>query len=408
MKYGAVIMAGGNGRRLGGINKAELMLGDKSFLERIYDELSDFGEILVSVQDEAQSISSNYKAVYDLYPGCGPMGGILSALAASKSDALLVVSCDMPLFGSGLSRRLVEEMDTNTDALVCASSDGRVHPLCGVYTKACLPALHDCIKEGNYKMSELLLKVNSRRLKVEADEYMLKNINTFEDIENLYLNDAGCKVLPGKRNTVFLLTERIPQVVIKVFNDKANLENELSIIETLRNGGLTVSTAKRVGNNILELEYMPGITALELFEGLEAENRGFTDVDCNLCNEFSEWLVSFYSLMDSKTNKTICLNDMNLRNFIYQPEKERFVGIDFELCGENRREYDVGMLMAYILSYDPINTTYKRDMAKYMLESLVSKLDLERDVVLEQCRINLKKMQIRRKNRRMDDSCKKN
>ena len=53
-------------------------------------------------------IQPGYVCVPDLAPGCGPVGGIATALAHRDGVACLVLSCDLPFMERGVVKRLVE------------------------------------------------------------------------------------------------------------------------------------------------------------------------------------------------------------------------------------------------------------------------------------------------------------
>jgi molybdopterin-guanine dinucleotide biosynthesis protein A len=386
MKIGAVILRGGRSSRMGS-DKAGLRLGGRTFLELIKGELSDFDELLISVAEGEGDAGT----VSDIYKKCGPMGVIYSALRAAKSDALLVVPCDLPLFGRSLARELAANMDEDTDALICVTDD-KIHPICGIYSKSCLETMKYCLESGQLRMRLLLERLRTRQLYVSDMAYMLKNINTPEDFKALYTGDMGCKLLPSKRNLVLLMTGRRPPYIIKRFAEKAPLERELSVLNRLSAAGLPVSAARRTDENTLELEYLPGITALEYFEKREAEGAFFGEKDKDVCNLLVNWLSDFYSA----AGEGICLNDMNLRNFIYQPEKGRFVGVDFECCGEGIRSRDAGALLAYILSYHPGFTSYKLAMAEYLRSLLADMLGILEEEIKKECSAELESIRLRR------------
>ncbi len=395
MKIGAVILRGGKSSRMGS-DKAELKLGGRTFFDCIKGELSDFDELLVSVAGEG----GENGAVSDIYKERGPMGGIYSALTAAKSDALLVVPCDLPLFGRALARRLAADMDEETDALICVS-DERIHPLCGIYSKSCLPLMKKCLDAGQNKMMLLIDQLETRRFYIGSSAYMLKNINTPQDLQALMTGENGCRVLSSKRNRVLLMTDREPPVVIKRFDEQAFLERELSMLRRLKAAGLKVSAADRTDEYTLELEYIPGITALEYFENREAEGNEFGQADREVCALLAGWLGDFYSA----AGKGVCLNDMNLRNYIYQPEKKRFVGVDFECCGEGSRTRDAGVLLAYILTYNPEYTVYKLAMVEYLRGLLAYKLGVSEEEIENECSRELENIKLRRKARNSRGVC---
>ena len=69
-------------------------------------------------------------AIPDLFPGEGPLGGILTALAHTGADFNLVTACDMPELDADFLRLLLGEAETaGADALLPCGPDGRPEPL---------------------------------------------------------------------------------------------------------------------------------------------------------------------------------------------------------------------------------------------------------------------------------------
>ena len=105
-QYGCVLLKGGKSSRMGGSDKAKLLYRGKSFEERIKGELEQLGlPVFVS---EAKK-SPDPRAIPDLIPEAGPLGGIYSCLKQTGLDGLFFVSCDMPLFASYLGKRALME-----------------------------------------------------------------------------------------------------------------------------------------------------------------------------------------------------------------------------------------------------------------------------------------------------------
>lgn len=184
LKCGVVILAGGQSRRMGR-KKAELKIDGRSFLDTLVKELEGFDELFISVDEIIKHPEIRYPMVEDLYRDCGPMGGLYSALKKSVSDALIVVPCDVPLFSKSLAMEMIASMDSETDAVIAVSEDGRRHPLCGVYTKNCLNELERRLKSGNYKMRDLLLELRVKEYEVGEASWRVQNVNTQEGYEKL-------------------------------------------------------------------------------------------------------------------------------------------------------------------------------------------------------------------------------
>ena len=117
----------------------------------------------------------------DLYPGEGPLGGILSALHHTAADWNLVVACDMPeVSGDFLDRLLAAAETSGADALLPVGPSGQPEPLCAVYHKRAAGPLEQSFSRGIRKITEALAAVPTVRLPV-AELKPFQNVNTPED-----------------------------------------------------------------------------------------------------------------------------------------------------------------------------------------------------------------------------------
>ena len=183
MHVGAVILAGGESSRMGR-DKAALTLAGETFLQRLAAELSGLDERLISVARPGQQLlPPGWTEVPDRFSGCGPLGGLHAALCACRSEALVAVSCDTPLFSQKLARRLIAGLTPEYDAAAAVGPDGRLHPLCAVYRKGCLPVLEEQLRAGDYRLRAALERLRLRRVDLaEAgiSPETVANVNTPE------------------------------------------------------------------------------------------------------------------------------------------------------------------------------------------------------------------------------------
>ena len=180
MKTGCLILAGGKSSRMGR-QKSSLKINGMTFLEHLAEELSGYGEVLVSVDRFDRHKGILIPMVEDLYPDHGPMGGIYSAFAAGNFDRLLTVPCDVPLFSGELAEKLCELSDEDADAVIMRTKDGRIHPLCGMYQSSCLPVLRECLEKRELRMMQALGKMKVIFAEAGEDSWQLQNINTPEE-----------------------------------------------------------------------------------------------------------------------------------------------------------------------------------------------------------------------------------
>jgi len=131
----------------------------------------------------------------------GPLAGIYSGLREAKNKNCLVIASDMPFVSYRVLRLLTRTSEeTGKDAVLIRNHRG-IEALCGIYSKEYIKEIGTCIKNGIYKIIEILGDdevewIDSSKLKEEKiDIYNFFNINTSGDIENLDL--IRKKGIPG-------------------------------------------------------------------------------------------------------------------------------------------------------------------------------------------------------------------
>jgi molybdopterin-guanine dinucleotide biosynthesis protein A len=128
----AIILAGGQGRRMGGQDKGLIEIGGKPMVEHVLDAV---GPQAAAVVISANRNLERYRAL-----GCavvadatgdslGPLAGILAGLAATTTRYALVVPCDAPLLPADLGRRLYTALRRAGKRLAVAHDGERVQPL---------------------------------------------------------------------------------------------------------------------------------------------------------------------------------------------------------------------------------------------------------------------------------------
>jgi len=119
--------------------------------------------------------------IADLYPGEGPLGGILTALEHTPAEWNLIVACDLPQLTAAFLARLLETAESSgCDALLPHSAGGRPEPLCAVYRRSVREALEQRFREGTRKVTMALEGLGVYRLEV-SEALQFQNVNTPED-----------------------------------------------------------------------------------------------------------------------------------------------------------------------------------------------------------------------------------
>ena len=117
----------------------------------------------------------------DLYPGEGPLGGILTALNHTSAEWNLIVACDMPeLTSAFLCDLLNHAEEAGCDVLLPCGPGGKPEPLCAVYRQAVRDIVGRRFAEGVRKVTAALGGLVVVRLDV-AEALSFQNVNTPED-----------------------------------------------------------------------------------------------------------------------------------------------------------------------------------------------------------------------------------
>ena len=169
------ILAGGRATRFDGCDKSALVVDGRAILDRQLDELSPLTDdiVIVGARDarangsrsagahpqgyqEARAFRArgSVREVADIVPGCGPLGGVHAALAAARGQHVLVVACDMPYVTAAFADHLFSL--AGGVHIVVPKTERGYHPLCAVYSRACLEHVAANLAAGRLALRELI------------------------------------------------------------------------------------------------------------------------------------------------------------------------------------------------------------------------------------------------------------
>jgi molybdopterin-guanine dinucleotide biosynthesis protein A len=122
-----------------------------------------------------------FPVIADLYPGEGPLGGVLTALDHTTGDWNLITACDMPALRPAFLTELLDAAERlNADALVPVGPSGRLEPLCAVYHRRALQPLEAQFRSGVRKLAAAAEALPMVAFPV-SDLSDLQNVNTPEE-----------------------------------------------------------------------------------------------------------------------------------------------------------------------------------------------------------------------------------
>lgn len=139
MAFDALVLAGGAGRRLGGVDKAAVRVGGVRLLDRVLDAV-DRAATVVVVGPE-RPVVRPVRWAREEPPGAGPVAAIAAGLGLVGSPLVLVLAADLALLDRGtIGLLLTAASDLGTDGALLVDDDGVEQLLAGAWRTAALRA----------------------------------------------------------------------------------------------------------------------------------------------------------------------------------------------------------------------------------------------------------------------------
>jgi molybdopterin-guanine dinucleotide biosynthesis protein A len=183
MKISGIVLAGGLGRRMGGVDKGLQPLHGRVMIEHVLARLApQVDEIVINANQNLERYAAfGRRVVSDRVGGfAGPLAGLHAGLAAISHPLAVTVPCDSPFLPADLVARLSAEMEEN-DVAVAKTGD-QPHPVFALVRRSVAANLEAFLAGGGRKIDAWYasLKVIEVAFDDEADAF--RNINTLEEL----------------------------------------------------------------------------------------------------------------------------------------------------------------------------------------------------------------------------------
>lgn len=180
-----LVLAGGLGRRMGGVDKGLQLLRGKPMVAWVIERLApQVNTVLINANRNAETYARFATAVVpDRIEGfAGPLAGFHAGLAACPTEFLVAVPCDSPFLPSDLVERLYAAIRTSGADVAVARSGGRLQPVFALLRKDLLPILAATLADGGCKVEAWVASVNSAVADFD-DDAAFANINTLDELD---------------------------------------------------------------------------------------------------------------------------------------------------------------------------------------------------------------------------------
>ncbi|WIO74038.1 molybdenum cofactor guanylyltransferase MobA [Porticoccaceae bacterium LTM1] len=178
-----VILAGGQGRRMGGRNKGLLQVEGQPLIAFAAENLRPHvSEILVNTNTESERYQRlGYQVINDGdFAGKGPLAGILAGLSATSTPYIAICACDQLELPPNVYPELFKAAQKNPSGLAVAHDGDRLHPTCAVISQLNRQSLLDRLKQNQLRVGEWFTDMKADVVVFEGVTFY--NINTPMDL----------------------------------------------------------------------------------------------------------------------------------------------------------------------------------------------------------------------------------
>ena len=193
MNITGIILAGGQGRRLGFIEKGLLVFKGTTLVSNKIEQLDPFCDeiIIVTNKPDLYTILTTKKIriIQDNEPYHGPLMGLYCGLNSSINELCFLTAVDMPEFSMALFTNMLSRIEACD--IVVPESKGFIEPMFGFYKRCIVTIIKDLLNDNKNGIQALIKKTRTEII----DEYkvtelinsidIFRSINTPDDLQLL-------------------------------------------------------------------------------------------------------------------------------------------------------------------------------------------------------------------------------
>ncbi len=180
----AVILAGGQGRRMGGQDKGLIEFEGRPIVEILIEQLRQQDiDIAISANRNQNTYQQyGYPVVSDeLVDFQGPLAGFAAAMAIVKTDYILTLPCDGPMLADDFVELFIENHSSRHKVISVADDGERLQPVYALIKVDLLEDLKTFLQSGDRKIDRWYTRHDYSRVDFSSRKNMFGNINKPED-----------------------------------------------------------------------------------------------------------------------------------------------------------------------------------------------------------------------------------
>jgi molybdenum cofactor guanylyltransferase len=178
-----IVLAGGQGRRMGGVDKGLQMLRGRPMVAWVLERLApQVDEIVVNANQNLEAYARFGRRVVtdDVGGFAGPLAGLHAGLAAARHPLVATVPCDSPFLPLDLVARLRQALGEHD--LAVAKTGAQPHPVFSLVRRSVHAHLGKFLAGGGRKIDAWYASLEVVEVSFDDEVEAFRNINTREEL----------------------------------------------------------------------------------------------------------------------------------------------------------------------------------------------------------------------------------
>lgn len=180
-----LVLAGGLGRRMGGVDKGLIELDGRPMVAHVLGRLApQVDAVLINANQNADRYGAfGYPVVPDRIEGyAGPLAGLHAGLGASNTPLVVTVPCDSPFLPLDLVARLRAALEANHAQLAVAKTGDQAQPVFSLVRRDVHDDLAAFLESGGRKIDAWYARLAVVEVSFDDEAAAFANINTREEL----------------------------------------------------------------------------------------------------------------------------------------------------------------------------------------------------------------------------------
>ena len=183
-----MVLAGGQGRRMGTVDKGLVPLHGRSMVRHVLDRFApQVDDILINANQNLDKYAAlGFRVVPDSIEGfAGPLAGLHVGLTHATQPLVATVPCDSPFLPADLVARLLAALRMMDAELAVARTFDQPHPVFALVRRSVLPHLTCFLEGGGRKIDAWYATLRTVEVAFDDEADAFRNINTLDELQRL-------------------------------------------------------------------------------------------------------------------------------------------------------------------------------------------------------------------------------